>query len=264
VSVVSQAKLAIIGGTGELGFGLAVRWAQAGVPILIGSRETAKARDAAERVVQKLKGAATGNREQGIEPALSLPKGNRQQTEAEGSSRESSTLSVSGFENAQAAAQANVVVLTVPFPAQVPILKSIRGALKECIFVDATVPLAATLGGKATRILHVWQGSAAEQTREFVPAAIPVLAAFHNLSAEALQDPAVALDCDILVCGDDEPAKQKLFPLIKLIDGLRPIDAGPLEMARIVESLTALLISLNRRYKVDHCGIRITGLNPVP
>ena len=250
----SQAKIAIIGGTGELGFGLAVRWAQAGVPVLIGSRDLAKARDAAERVVQKVRGAGLDSREQEI--------GNKEQDGTGAAGRASAALSVSGFENAQAAAQASVVVLTVPFPAQVPILKSIRGALKECIFVDATVPLAATLGGKPTRIVRVWQGSAAEQTRELVPANIPVLAAFHNLSAEAVQDQTVTLDCDILVCGDDEPAKQKLFPLIKLIDGLRPIDAGPLEMARVVESLTALLISLNRHYKVNHCGIHITGLNP--
>jgi NADPH-dependent F420 reductase len=144
-------------------------------------------------------------------------------------------------------------------------LKSIRGALKDSsdvIVVDATVPLAATLGGKATRLVGVWQGSAAEQARELIPATIPVLAAFHNLSAEALQHLAEPLDCDILICGDDEPAKRRLFPLVKLIAGLRPIDAGPLEMARIVESLTALLISLNRRYKAPHSGIRITGLLP--
>jgi NADPH-dependent F420 reductase len=92
------------------------------------------------------------------------------------------------------------------------------------------------------------------------PPGTPVLAAFHNLSAEVLQDRSITPDCDVLVCGDDEAAKKTLFSLVKLIPGLRPIDAGPLEMARIVESLTALLISVNRRHRVRHCGIRITGL----
>ena len=233
---VNKETIAIIGGTGNLGLGLALRWAQAGVPILIGSREATKAVEAAGKVVEKLRAYAPGD--------------------------PSAKLSVAGFENAQAARQASVVVVAVPYPAQVGILKSIRGSLQDCICVDATVPLAATLGGKATRMVGVWQGSAAEQARELVPAGIPVVAAFHNLSAEALQDLSAPLDCDILVCGDDEPAKQRLYPLVKLVDGLQPIDAGPLEMARMVESLTALLISLNRRYKVGHSGIRITGLNP--
>ena len=229
--------IAIIGGTGDLGFGLALRWAKAGVPILIGSREAAKAVQAARKVAEKLQAIMPGDR--------------------------SAKLSVAGYENAQAAAQATVVVLAVPFPAQIGILKSIRNSLQDSILVDATVPLAATLGGKATQMVGVWQGSAAEQARGLVPARIPVLAAFHNLSAESLQDPAAPLDCDILVCGDDEPAKQRLYPLVKLIDGLRPINAGPLEMARIVEPLTALLISLNQRYKAGHAGIRITGLGQI-
>ena len=108
------------------------------------------------------------------------------------------------------------------------------------------------------------QGSAAEQARELTPAGTPVLAAFHSLSAEALQNLSHTPECDILVCGDDDAAKKALFPLVRLIPGLRPIDAGPLEMARIVESITALLISVNRRYKVHHSGIRITGLPPEP
>lgn len=228
-------KIAVIGGTGDLGFGLALRWARAGVPVVIGSRVETKAQDAAQRA-KSLLGAD-------VLPGLA------------------SGVSVEGFENANAAAQAAVVVLTVPFPAQVAILKSIRGSLENTILVDTTVPLAATVGGRPTRLVGVWQGSAAEQARELVPARIPVLAAFHNLSAEALQDLAAALDGDVLVCGDDEPAKQTLFPLIELIEGLRPVDAGPLEMARITEALTALLISVNRRYGVKHSGIRITGLD---
>ena len=215
----SETKIAVIGGTGDLGFGLVLRWARAGVRVVIGSRDAKKAQDAAERANSLLH----SNVLPGIE-----------------------TAAVEGMENARAAAQARVVVVAVPFPGQAAILKSIRDALKDApegtgivpILVDTTVPLAATVGGKPTRLLGVWQGSA----------------------AEALQDLDTALDCDILVCGDDEPAKQRLFPLIQLIEGLRPVDAGPLEMARITEAVTALLISVNRRHKVKHSGIRITGI----
>lgn len=226
-------KIAIIGGTGDLGFGLALRWAQAGAQVVIGSRDENKAQDAARRVEEALKGHA---------PTASA------------------NVSVTGRQNPQAAAQASIVVLAVPLAAQADILKSIRDSLQGAILVDTTVPLAAALGGKPTRLLGLWQGSAAALAREIVPAATPVLSAFHNVSAEALQDLSLTPDCDILVCGDDAAAKQTLFPLVKLIPGLRPIDAGPLEMSRVVESITALLISVNRRYKVHHCGIRITGL----
>jgi len=223
---IAPERVAIIGGTGDLGYGLAVRWAYAGVPIVIGSRDASRARDAAERV----KAAATAN------------------------------ASVEGYENSEAAAKSSIVVMSVPFPAQAGILKSIKGSLKNAMLVDTTVPLAATVGGKPTRLLGVWEGSAAEQARMLVPPEVPVVAAFHNLSAGALQDLRHPLDCDVLVCGDDAAAKDRLFPLVKLISGLRPVDAGPLEMARIVESMTALLISINRRHKVPHAGLRITGL----
>jgi len=229
----SQEKIAIIGGTGDLGFGLALRWARAGVQVIIGSRDETKAKEAARRMREALDAHA--------------PK-------------ESSRFSISGLANAQAAAEASVSVLAVPISAQVDVLKSIRGSLGNAILVDATVPLAAALGGKPTRILRLWQGSAAAQARELVPTTTPVLAAFHNVSADALQDLSVTPDCDILVCGDDESAKQTLFQFVKLIPGLRPIDAGALEMSGIVESITALLISVNRRYRVHHSGIRITGL----
>jgi len=228
-----EEKIAIIGGTGDLGFGLALRWARAGVPVVVGSRDPSKACEAAQRIGEIIKQHAPS---------------------------ESGRVSVSGLENAEAAAQASFVVLAVPITAQVEILKSIRGSLRDCILVDATVPLAAALGGKPTRLLKLWQGSAAGQTRELVPATIPVLAAFHNVSAVVLQDLAATPDCDILACGDDESAKQTLFRFVKLIPGLRPVDAGPLEMSGLVEGLTALLISVNRRYRVHHSGIRITGL----
>jgi NADPH-dependent F420 reductase len=224
--------IAIIGGTGDLGLGLALRWARAGVHVIVGSRDGNKASEAAARMRETL-----GT----LEPT------------------EPGRFSIQGMENSQAAAKASVVVLAVPITAQISILKSIRGSLKDAIIVDATVPLAAALGGKPTRLLKLWQGSAAEQAREMVPATTPMLSAFHSVSAEVLQDLSATPECDVLVCGDDEAAKQVLFPLVKLIPGLRPIDAGPLEMSRIVESITALLISVNRRYRVHHSGIRITG-----
>ena len=232
-----EQKVAIIGGTGDLGFGLALRWALAGVQVIIGSRDENKAKGGARRIEESLKAHAPD---------------------------ESGRISISGMENAQAAAQAVVSVLAVPISAQAEILKSIRGSLTDAILVDATVPLAAAVGGKPTRTLQLWQGSAAEQARELVPAATRVLAAFHNVSAGALQDLSLIPECDVFVCGDDQEAKQILFPLVKLIPGLRPIDAGPLEMSRIVEGITALLISVNRRHRVHHSGIRITGLNLEP
>jgi NADPH-dependent F420 reductase len=203
------------------------------VHVIIGSRDESKAKEAAQRAQETLKGHAPAG------PA---------------------DFPINGLENAQAAAKASIVVLAVPISAQIAILKSIRGSLQGAILVDTTVPLAAALGGKSTRMLGLSQGSAAAQAREFVPVTTPVLAAFHNVSADALQDLSITPECDIFVCGDDEAAKQTLFPLVKLIPGLRPIDAGPLEMSRIVESITALLISVNRRYRVHHSGIRVTGL----
>ncbi len=231
-----EQKVAIIGGTGDLGFGLALRWALAGVQVIIGSRDEGRAKEGARRIEESLKAHA--------------PK--------------SEPISISGMENPQAAAQAAVSVLAVPISAQAEILKSIRGSLADAILVDATVPLAAAVGGKPTRTLQLWQGSAAEQARELVPATTRVLSAFHNVSAGALQDLSLTPECDVFVCGDDQEAKQILFPLVKLIPGLRPIDAGPLEMSRIVEGITALLISVNRRHRVHHSGIRITGLNLEP
>lgn len=220
----SAETIAIIGGAGELGFGLALRFARAGLKVVIGSRDEAKAQDAATRVK-----AAVGNAD------------------------------ISGLANADAAAMGSIVILAVPFSAQAAILKSIKPALKTAILVDATVPLAATVGGRPTRMLGVWEGSAAQAARELLPG-VPVVSAFHNVSADVLQDLSATPDCDILICGDDDAAKERVAALVKLIPGLRPVDAGALEMSRIVESLTALLIVLNRRHKVHHCGIRITGM----
>ena len=215
----------IIGGTGALGAGLAMRWARAGVPVVIGSRSAERAAEAAGKIRDAVPDA-----------------------QAE------------GLENAEAAARGDVVFLTVPFRNQSENLNNLRGVLREGqILVDCTVPLAAAVSGKATRSLGVWQGSAAQQAQEMVPDGVTVVAALHTVSAPVLGDPDAALDEDVLVCGDKKAPKAQVARLIERIDGLRAVNAGALEMARIVEQLTPMLISINTRYKT-HAGIHIQGL----
>ena len=217
----------IVGGTGALGFGLALRLGRAGVPVVIGSRVASRAEEAAGRASEAVPTAA-----------------------------------FTGSQNADAVRQAEVVILSVPFRNQSENLANLKGALRPGqLLVDATVPLAAAFGGKATRTLGVWQGSAAQQALEMVPDGVAVVSAFHTVSAAALSDPDHQLDEDVLICGDSREDKQRLAELVARIDGLRPVDCGRLEMARIVEQLTALIISINARHKV-RAGIRITGLSP--
>ena len=220
-------SIAIIGGTGGQGFGLALRWARAKYPVIIGSR----ARERAEAAAQKANDALGG------------------------------ATPVRGLENRAATEAAGIVVLTVPFEAQVDILKGIKDALAPGkLFVDVTVPLAASVGGRATRTLGVWQGSAAAQAAELVPKGVPVVAAFQTVAADALQDVEHPLDSDVVVCGDDKDAKQRFRPLVEAVPGARFVDGGPLETSRIMEQITALLVGINIRYKVHGAGIRITGL----
>ncbi|MBI1745587.1 MAG: NADPH-dependent F420 reductase [Acidobacteria bacterium] len=222
-------KIAIIGGTGDQGYGLALRWAKIGESIVIGSRVAAKAEEAAAKIKEKLGDSAD----------------------------------VSGLENPQAAAVAAVVVLAVPFPAQATILKSIKNYLKaETILIDVTVPLASDFGGKPTRVVGVWQGSAAQQAAELAPKGTAVISAFHNVSAGNLQAIDRPLDCDIIVCGDSGEAKSTAKELIKKIPGAGYVDGGALENSRIVEQITALLIAINMTYKVHSAGLRISGLPP--
>jgi hypothetical protein len=215
----------IIGGTGALGAGLARRWARAGAAVAIGSRSAERAAEAAAKVRDEVAGAE-----------------------------------VSGLRNEEAAQEGEIVFLTVPFRAQSENLNNLRGALRPGqILVDCTVPLAAAVSGKATRSLGVWQGSAAQQAQEMVPEGVAVVAALHTLAAPILADPDAELGEDVLVCGDRKADKARVARLIELIPGLRAVNAGPLEMARIVEQLTPMLISVNSRYKT-HAGIRLTGL----
>ncbi len=167
---------------------------------------------------------------------------------------------VTGLENGEAAQRGEIVFLTVPFRAQSENLNNLREALRPGqILVDCTVPLAAAVSGKATRSLGVWQGSAAQQAQEMVPEGVTVVAAMHTLAAPTLADLDAELSEDVPVCGDRKADKARVARLIELIPGLRAVNAGALEMARIVEQLTPMLISVNSRYKT-HAGIRFTGL----
>jgi 8-hydroxy-5-deazaflavin:NADPH oxidoreductase len=216
----------IVGGTGALGYGLALRLGLAATPVVIGSRDAARAQEAAER--------ASGQ----------VPSGR-----------------FSGLQNAEAVAGCELVVLSVPFRSQSETLTNLKRVLTpNQLVIDATVPLAAAVSGKATRLLGVWQGSAAEQAQEMVPDGVRVVSAFHTVSAALLSDLDHTLDEDVLICGDRKVDKDRVIELVSRIDGLRPVNAGALEMARIVEGLTPLIISINVRNKT-HAGIRITGLH---
>lgn len=219
--------IAVIGGTGPAGMGLALRWARAGETVIIGSRNEERA----------------------------------QQTAAAIQRRAGPDAIVSGMENAAACAAADILMLTVPFEGQATLLKELKPAMTAgSILIDATVPLAASVGGRASRTLGVWQGSAAQQAAELVPKEVSVVAAFHNVSADMLNGDA-PLDCDVIVCSNDADASQLTRELAAKIPGVRALDGGPLQNARIVEQITALLIGMNIRYK-GHAGIRITGLPP--
>ena len=222
-------QVTVIGGTGALGAGLALRLAVAGVPVVIGSRDHDRARQAAA-IVRERAGSAD----------------------------------VRGLENGPAAEASEVVFLCVPFRNQSETLTNLKNHLREGqLLVDATVPLAAAVSGKATRVLGVWQGSAAQQAAEMVPDGVRVVSALHTVNAPGLKDLEHPLDEDVLVCGDRRADKARAAALIELIPGLRCVDGGRLEMARIAESLTALLIGVNARYKT-HAGVRLTGLGDRP
>jgi len=215
----------IVGGTGALGFGLGLRLAREGVPIVIGSRSAERAAEAAGRI-----------REQAPE------------------------ATVEGLENPEAVRRGPIVLLTVPFRAQSENLTNLKDALEPGqILVDATVPLAAAVSGRATRLLGVPQGSAGQQAQEMVPEGVEVVSALHTVSAAALADLDHDLDEDVLVAGDRGEAKRAVAELIGRIPGLRPVNAGRLETARLIEGITPLLISVNARYKTT-AGVKLTGL----
>ena len=211
----------IIGGTGALGFGLALRLAREGVPVAIGSRDAGRAKEAAARI-------GDGRAE--------------------------------GLHNRDAARLGPIVILSVPFRAQSENLTNLKEVLEPGqVLVDATVPLAAAVSGRATRLLGVPQGSAAQQAQEMVPEGVTVVSALHTVSAALLADLDHVVDQDVLMAGDSKEAKRSVAELILRIPGLRPVDAGRLELARLIEGLTPLLISVNSRHKT-HVGVRLTNL----
>ncbi len=168
---------------------------------------------------------------------------------------------VSGLANPDAVAQADIVVLAIPFQGLVETFKSIKPKLRQGqLIVSAIVPLETSTGGKPTRTIGLWDGSAAEYVDRMLPRDIELVAAFNNVSAETLQDLSKRVECDVLVCGSKEETRRKIFELVNAIPGAHPVDAGPLENSRTVEQLTALLVGINIRHNVKGAGLRITGL----
>jgi len=224
--VVTEA-VAILGGTGNLGFGLALRLADAGYSVVIGSRDTDKAKAAATRVAQRV-----------------LPAGY-----------------VRGLENSDAVTEADrLVIVTVPFASQASTLKSIAPSLRDGqIVLDATVPLATAVGGSPTQLLGPWAGSAGEQARAALRPSVGLVSGLHTLSASLLEDLEHGVDQDTLLCGDSADDKRFVAGVLERVPGLRVVDAGGLSTSRLVESLTPLLIGINIRNKV-HAGIKIVGL----
>ncbi len=214
-------RIAVIGGTGKEGSGLAMRWARAGQEVIIGSRSAEKgARVAAE--LNERAGVST----------------------------------IRGTDNASAAREGEVVVLTVPYSAHKATLAQIKDEVQGKVFIDVTVPL------KPPNVTVVYipeGGSATQEAQAFLGNGVKVVAAFQNISAAHLKNPDHDIDCDVLVCGDDKAAKQVAIALAEAA-GMRGIDAGPLANAVVVEGLTAVLIGINKRYKVKGAGIRITGI----
>lgn len=218
-------KVAIVGGTAGLGYGIALRLAKAGDEVVIGSRTPEKAVAAADAIAARI----------GTE--------------------------VSGGANVDAVKDAEAVVVTVPYPGLAPIYNGIKDQISEgATVIDCNVPLASEIGGKPTRMIGVWEGSAAQLARSLLPKGVHVASGFHTVMFERLQEVDEPLDQDILVCGDKE-GREIAAKLVARIEGARCIDCGPLETSRILESLTALLIRINIGYKLDPgAGLKITGL----
>jgi hypothetical protein len=211
--------IAVIGGTGALGSGFAMRWARAGYPVIIGSRSAdSAAANAADMA------AATGG-------------------------------TVSGLENGAAAAAADIVVLTVPYANHRPMLEAVRDGAQGKILVDATVPL---VPPRVARVQLPEAGSAAKEAQEFLGEDVQVVSAFQNVAADLLQDEKSRIDCDVLVCGNKKAARDTVVALATAA-GLKAWHAGSIDNSAAAEALTSVLIFINRNGGLDHAGIRITG-----
>jgi NADPH-dependent F420 reductase len=220
-------RIAILGGTGDQGLGLALRFAKAGRTVVIGSRKEDRALEAAENVKQQVSGA-----------------------------------DVAGKGNAEAATGAGIVILSVPFEHTASTLKGIRDHLEPGqIVISMGVPLATAIGDGASKMIGVWQGSCAELVASLLPKGVHTVSAFQNVSAHRLQHLEDEVECDVVVSGAKEP-REKVMGLCELVPGLRGINGGVLSNARTVEAITALLIGMNIRYKVSEgIGVRFTGLD---
>ena len=212
-------RLAILGATGALGNGLALRWAKAGYPIIIGSRVAEKAQKSAEEL----------NQRSGLD-------------------------SVRGLDNRGAATAGDIVVLTVPYSSQRQILESVQSELQGKILVDATVPL---IPPKVRTVQLPAEGSAAKASQELLGEGVRVVSAFQNIAAENMQESHV-IECDILVCGNDPEARETVIQLISAL-GMRAWHAGRIDNSAAAEALTSLLIFINNRYNIKGAGFRITG-----
>jgi 8-hydroxy-5-deazaflavin:NADPH oxidoreductase len=216
----------VVGGTAGEGFGLALRLGLAGHHVVIGSRSEERGEAAAVKARELLGGAGD----------------------------------VEGTSNEVAAASRDLVLVAVPYEGQAEIYRGLKPHVAAgSVVVDATSPLATAVGGRPWQVLRPWHGSAAEQARALLDSGARVLSAFHTVAGSDLQDLGRAVEGDVLVCGDDAEAKALAGSVIESIPSLRWVDCGELAQARIVEPLTALLISINRRYKIHDAGVRITG-----
>lgn len=213
-------SIAVLGGTGKEGKGLAYRWAKAGYQVLIGSRTPEKAILAAAEIIEIMEGQG----------------------------------SVVGMSNEEAARQANIVVLTVPYSAHGTTLENVKDALKGKLFIDVTVPL---VPPKVSKVQMPPAGSAAQEAREILGEDVEVVAAFQNISHEHLLEDG-DVDCDVLVTGSSKSARHEALKLVEAA-GLIGWDAGPIENSVVVEGLTSVLININKLYGSTHAGIRITG-----
>ena len=222
-------KMAIIGGTGGQGLGIAIRFVQAGENVIIGSRTVEKAQAAVDKIKELLKKDEIPN--------------------------------LKAAENRDAAKESDILVLTVPLAAQRATLLSIKEGAAGKILMDATGPLETAIGGSPTRCLYLPEGAASERAQKIVPET-SVICAFNNISSGALMNFTEPIDCDCLISGDNQEAKITAAKIIEQIPGVQVVDCGPLERAQIIEKITPLLIGLNIKKTCKDAGIRITGIDP--
>ncbi|SDA67605.1 NADPH-dependent F420 reductase [Methanobrevibacter millerae] len=222
--------VSIIGGTGPQGLGIGERLAIAGVDVIIGSRKEEKALDVVEQAKKDLADYDLSN--------------------------------MKGMANEDAAKEGDVLIITVPLAAQKPTVEGIKEFCKDKIVMDATVPLETAIGGKPFRFIDLMEGSAAERTASILDGTgAKVICAFCNISNSHLSNIPEDIDCDCLIAGDDKQSKEVAAEIINKIPGVKTIDCGILEKARIIEKITPLLIGLNIKYKSHYGGLRITGIN---